>query len=140
MIVLRARTAVERIRHTCDSQDQILALAFRKKFFNTFKLFPLRSEAVWRTGANGGAGVERNLIAASIYDQHSVGPSILSICTRCCFTMTDMIQANVYWAQVFITNTRLDAILQVIKRDDSGMVKYSRLQGASNVSLEGPRL
>ena len=33
-----------------------------------------------------------NLIAASIYDTYSVGPSTQPICTRCCFTMTYMIQ------------------------------------------------
>ena len=38
------RAAVEQTRHTYDSQGQILALAFREK---TFKLFPLRSAAVW---------------------------------------------------------------------------------------------
>ena len=32
------------------------------------------------------------LIAASIYDKHSVGPSIRLICTRCCFRMTNVIQ------------------------------------------------
>ena len=33
-----------------------------------------------------------DLIAESIYDCHSVGPSIRPFCTRCYFTMTDMIQ------------------------------------------------
>ena len=28
---------------------------------------------------------------ASVYDKYSVGPSIRPICTRCCFTMTNMI-------------------------------------------------
>ena len=32
---------------------------------------------------------EAQVIAA---DKYSVGPSILPICTRCCFTMTNMIQ------------------------------------------------
>ena len=32
------------------------------------------------------------LIAASIHDKYSVGPSIRPICTRSCFTMTNMIQ------------------------------------------------
>ena len=35
----------------------------------------------------------RNSIAASIYDKYWAGPSIRPICTRCCFTMTRMIQA-----------------------------------------------
>jgi len=33
-----------------------------------------------------------DLIAASIHDKYSVGPSIRPIYTRCCFTMTNMIQ------------------------------------------------
>ena len=33
-----------------------------------------------------------DLIAASIYDEYSIGPSTLLICTRHCFTMTNMIQ------------------------------------------------
>ena len=44
-----------------------------------------------------------NLIAASIYDKYSVGPSIRPICTRCCFTITNMIQvcSNFHWSRVF---------------------------------------
>ena len=38
-----------------------------------------------------------NLIAASIYDRYLVGPSIRLICTRCCFTMTHMIQVCGNW-------------------------------------------
>ena len=34
----------------------------------------------------------RRLIAASIYDEYSAGPSIRSICTRYHFTMTHVIQ------------------------------------------------
>ena len=34
-----------------------------------------------------------DLIAASICDKYSVGPSIRPTCTRCCFTMTNIIQA-----------------------------------------------
>ena len=30
--------------------------------------------------------------AASVDDEHSEGPSFRPICTRCCFTMTNMIQ------------------------------------------------
>jgi hypothetical protein len=33
-----------------------------------------------------------NLIAAGVYVKYSVGPSIRPICTRCCFTMTYIIQ------------------------------------------------
>ena len=36
-----------------------------------------------------------DFIAASISDRYSVGPSIRPICTRCCFTMTNMIQVLV---------------------------------------------
>ena len=32
----------------------------------------------------------KDLIAASIYDEYSIGPSIRPICTRYCFTMTNM--------------------------------------------------
>ena len=34
-----------------------------------------------------------NLTPVSIYDKYSAGPSIRPICTRCCLTMTDVIQA-----------------------------------------------
>ena len=53
-----------------------------------------------------------NLIAASIYDEYSVGPSIQQICTRRFFTMLNMIQAcsNVYWTPVFIIYTCPDGI------------------------------
>ena len=49
-----------------------------------------------------------DLIAASIYDEHSVGPSFRPMCTRCCFTVTRTIQvcSKFYWARVFIINTR----------------------------------
>jgi len=43
---------VERIRHTSDSHGQILAVAFRSKPLKCFKLFPLRSEAVWEGARN----------------------------------------------------------------------------------------
>ena len=36
-------------------------------------------------------------IAASIYDTYSVGPSIRPICTRRCFTMSNMIQMCSIW-------------------------------------------
>ena len=52
-------------------------------------------------------------IAASIYNIHSVGPSVRPVCTRCCFRMTNMIQAcsKFRWARIFISNTRPDEIL-----------------------------
>ena len=37
--------AVERIWHTLDSHSQIMALTFRSKCLNPFKLFTVRSEA-----------------------------------------------------------------------------------------------
>jgi hypothetical protein len=37
-------------------------------------------------------GLVEGLIPASIYDKYSVYPSIRPICTRCCCTMTNMIQ------------------------------------------------
>jgi hypothetical protein len=51
-------------------------------------------------------------IAASIYDKYSVRLSIRPVCTRCCFTMTDMVQVCSYcrWSRVFIISTRPDAI------------------------------
>ena len=33
-----------------------------------------------------------DLIAASIYEKHSLGPFVRPICTRCCFATTNMIQ------------------------------------------------
>jgi len=50
-------------------------------------------------------GVACDPIAVSIY---SVGPSIRPICTRCCFTITNIIQArdNFHRARVFIITTR----------------------------------
>ena len=33
-----------------------------------------------------------DLIAASIYDKFSTGPSVRPVCIRCCFTMTTMFQ------------------------------------------------
>ena len=54
----------------------------------------------------------RDLIAASISDQYSIGPSNRRICTRCCFTKTNMIQvcSNFDSARVFFINTRPDEI------------------------------
>ena len=48
--------------------------------------------------------LERNRISASIYVEYSVGPSIRPICTRYCFTMTNMIQvcSNQGWWESWI--------------------------------------
>ena len=45
-----------------------------------------------------------NLTTASIYDRYSVGPSIEPVCTRCCFTMSKMIQvcSNFHRARAFV--------------------------------------
>ena len=55
-------------------------------------------------------------IAASIYNKYSVGPSIRPICTRCCFTMTDVIQvsSNFHSALLFFINTRPDEIIGLV--------------------------
>ena len=52
------------------------------------------------------------LIVASVYDKYPVGPSIRSICTRFCFTMTNMTQASgdFHSALVFFRNIRPDEI------------------------------
>ena len=53
-----------------------------------------------------------DLTAVDIYDKHSVGPFIRPVCTRCCFTMTNMIKvcSNFLCARLFIMNTRPDEI------------------------------
>ena len=52
-----------------------------------------------------------DLIAASVYDKYSVGPSIRPICPRCCFTMKSIIPVcSNFRAQVSITNTCQDEI------------------------------
>ena len=58
-------------------------------------------------------GFASDLIAASTYDKYSVDLSIRPICTRCCLTMTDMIQvcSNFHCARVFIAKIRLNKIL-----------------------------
>ena len=55
-----------------------------------------------------------NLIAACICDEYSAGPSVRPACTRCCFTMPNMIQvsSNFHKARVFIINTRPDEIVR----------------------------
>ena len=59
------------------------------------------------------ANICRNLIAASIYDKYSIGPSTRPMGTRCCFKMTSLIQmcSNLHWARVFIVHTRPDEIV-----------------------------
>ena len=61
-----------------------------------------------RLGSSSG----HDLITACIYDKYLVGPSIRPICTRCCFTMTDMIQVCSNFDRVggCIAHTRPDEI------------------------------
>ena len=59
----------------------------------------------------------RDMIAASVYDKDSVGPSIRPGCTRCCFTMTNTIQV----CNNLITPECLSEILvRMIERTGSG--------------------
>ena len=101
---LQPQIAVERKWQIQDSQGQTLALAFMSKSFTSFKGFPLRSKMALM--------LPPDLTAVSIYDKYSIGPSMRSMCTRCCFTMTNMMQvwSNFRWARVFIINTRPDEI------------------------------
>jgi len=47
-------------------------------------------------------------ISASVHDNYSIGPSFAPVCTRCCLSMTNIIQVCSYfhWARVFIICTR----------------------------------
>ena len=58
------------------------------------------------------SAIDKRLCPHRCSDRCSVGPSIRPICTRCCFTMTDMVQvcSNGHWARVFNTNIRADEI------------------------------
>ena len=66
-----------------------------------------------------------NLTAASTHGIYSVDPSIRPICTRCCFTMTHMIQVcgNFHCARVFITDTRPD---EIAGQREGDIVRQSR--------------
>ena len=70
------------------------------------------------TGTTASHPKRTNLIAASIHEKYSEGPSIRPICTRYCFTMTCTIQvySNFHRAGVFITDTRPDEL-----RGDTGL-------------------
>jgi hypothetical protein len=59
-----------------------------------------------------------DLIAASIYNRYSQGPSIRSIHTIWCFTMIHMIQmcSVFHWARVFVINTRPDEISEKLQQ------------------------
>ena len=60
--------------------------------------------------------LSRDVIAASIYDKPSIGPSTRPIYTICCFTLTSMIQvcSNFHRTRVFIMNTRPDEMARVV--------------------------
>jgi len=72
-----------------------------------------------------------DLIAASIYHKYSVGPSIRPICTRFCFTMTNMIQvcSNFRCDRVFIINTRPDEMRRVIASPSCAQKKHRNILG-----------
>ena len=75
-----------------------------------------------------GNSVCADLIPVGIYDKYSVGPSIQPICTRWCFSMTNMIQVcgNFLWALVLIINTRSDEILHCTFSTGIGLEKTGR--------------
>jgi len=54
-----------------------------------------------------------NLIAASIYDEYSIGASIRPICTKCCCIILNMTQVsiNFHLTREFVTHTRPDEIV-----------------------------
>ena len=64
------------------------------------------------TAAKIGGFMRDDLIAASIYNKYSIGPSIRSIWNRCCLTMTDIVQvcSDFNFARAFIIKTRPDEI------------------------------
>ena len=70
------------------------------------------SPVVWYTTVN--LWCEMDLIAVIVHDKYPVGPSVRSICARCCFTMTNVIQVCTcfHWARGFIIDTPLDKIRQ----------------------------
>ena len=101
-----------------------------------------------------------NLIAASIYDKLSRGPSIRPVCTRYCFTMTSMIQvcSNFHRARLPKMHTTgvlpaLQGIIRVKGLSSGGCLcaisnpealgrwrkVYIRLPGKGNSSFHGAR-
>ena len=97
------RTAAERIWHVYDSQGHGLA-PFQVKVLETLVRCPLLNH----TRIVDTHGIS----SASVYGEYSVRLFIRPICTRCCFTMTHMIQVcgNSHRARMFIINTRPDEI------------------------------
>ena len=55
---------------------------------------------------------DKKMLLRRIFEMNMTCSSTRPICTRCCQTMTNMIQAcvNFYWARVFIIDTRPDKI------------------------------
>ena len=70
---------------------------------------------------------------ASIYDKYSVGPSSRPICTKCCFTMTNIIQvcSNFHRTRVSIINTLPD---EIATRTSLEHISQSRPDSGLNLS------
>ena len=87
------------------------------------------------------AGPEgRNLNAASIHAKYSVGPLIRPICTRCCLTMSCMIQvcSNFHRSRVLTTNARPDEGSQP-QNAEAGHTKRARTWANSTWSSRTSR-
>ena len=86
-----------------------------------------------------------DLMPASVYDECSVGPSFRSICSRWCFSMTNMIQVGINfrsctyfrWARVCSTNTRPNEICSADRPILTHMRPQSQLREASWLSMKG---
>ena len=65
------------------------------------------------------SGNMKDWIAEGFYDKYSADPSIRPICTRCCFTTTNMIQAcsDIHWARVCITNAKFSRVIHPASSD-----------------------
>ena len=73
---------------------------------------------------------EQNFIEVSVYENHSQGPSIEPGCTRCCFTMTHMIQV----CGNFIESEYLSHIL-VQMRSAIERIRHSYRTPGQNLAL-----
>ena len=92
----------------------------------------------------------KDLIPASIYDKHSVCPSFGPSCTRCWFTMTNIIRvcSKLHRAQLFIRNTRPNEVHEpstlipklstpervCIKKISSGRVLFDKYPGSTKIA------
>ena len=78
-----------------------------------------------------------DLIAVSIYEKYSVGPSVRPVCTRCCFAVARMMQMCRKFARVFIINTRPDEIARANTHPDvASTVRADLTQCINCVVLE----